>query len=101
MIYQHPIQSQRYQIATLHKAGIGCRHIGNVFECPHSTVAREISRNRNDGRYRADHAQRQATRRRREASTCARIAVCTWDLIEKHLREEWSPEQIKGNGIAT
>ena len=100
MSYQHLIQSQRYQIATLHKAGTGCRDIANVIECHHSTVAREISRNRNDGPYRAEQAHRQATRRRHEASTCARIEASTWELIEKHLREEWSPEQIKSNGIA-
>jgi IS30 family transposase len=100
MSYQHLTQQQRYQIATLHKEGFGSRAIGDVVECHHSTVAREIERNGGPDGYRANAAQRQAVQRRHAASTRPRIDASVWVVVDEHLREDWSPEQIVGHGIA-
>lgn len=100
MGYQHLTQHQRYQIATLHKGGLTSRQIADSVECHHSTVAREINRNGGRGSYRAQQAHRLATRRRHVASIRPRINPATWVSVEKHLREDWSPEQIVGSGAA-
>lgn len=97
MSYQHLTQSQRYQIDTLHNAGFTSRHIAGVISCHHSTVAREVRRNRCDDGYRVKAAHRQAVQRRHAASAIVRIDAAAWAIIAKHLREEqWSPEQIVG-----
>lgn len=100
MSYQHLTQSQRYQIATLHQSGVSTRNIGRHVECHHSTVAREVHRNSHDGSYRAARAQREAVRRRHDASSHPRIDATTWATVEEYLREDWSPEQIAGRGVA-
>lgn len=100
MSYQHLTQSQRYQIATLHREGVSGRTIGRHVVCHHSTVAREIQRNAHEGSYRAVDAQRKAVRRRHVASSRLRIDAATWAIVDEYLREDWSPEQIVGRGVA-
>jgi IS30 family transposase len=50
--------------------------------------------------YHAIDAHKQATRRRRAASVRPRIDEATWAIVERHLREELSPEQIVGCALA-
>lgn len=101
MKYQHLTQAQRYQIAALHAAGLTSRAIGEAVFCHHSTVAREVKRNAGEDRYRADRAHALAVKRRQQASSRTRIAPETWTRVEEHLRQDWSPEQIVGRGIAS
>ncbi len=97
MSYQHLTQAQRYQIGTLHKAGFTSRHIAEVIVSHHSTVAREVRRNRSEDGYHVVAAHRKAVRRRHAASARPQIDVAAWAIVEKHLREEqWSPQQIAG-----
>jgi len=58
-----------------------------------STISRELRRNRGKRGYRPKQAQ-QRTCERRQAKVNIRITPETWRLIEKLLREDWSPEQI-------
>lgn len=97
MSYQHLTQAQRYQIGTLHNAGFASRYIAEVISSHHSTVAREVRRNRSDDGYHVVAAHRHAVRRRHAASVRPQIDVAAWAIVEKRLREEqWSPEQIAG-----
>lgn len=100
MNYQHLTQGQRYQIARLNRAGLSCREIAAVVWCHHSTIARELKRHRLDGGYVAKKAHLAAVTRRHRASSRTRISLTTWTTIEVCLRDDWSPEQIVGRGIA-
>jgi transposase, IS30 family len=59
-----------------------------------STVSRELKRNQGGRGYRPQQAQQKAQERRVKATP--RIGVKTWAVVEKLLRQEWSPEQISG-----
>ena len=59
-----------------------------------STVSRELKRNCGRRGYRPQQAQQMALERRAKAKP--RIRAKTWAVVEKLLRQEWSPEQISG-----
>ena len=91
--YTQLTQEQRYQIYALMKVGICQTEIARVIGVHKSTISRERRRNRGLRGYRPKQAQRFAETRRAEATT-TRISLDTWILVERLLREDWSPEQI-------
>ena len=94
MSYHQLTQEQRYQIYALKKTGHSSSEIAEVIGVHKSTVGRELRRNRGGRGYRPQQAQKLAIKRRRKA--VLRIGVQTWSMVEKLLRQEWSPEQISG-----
>ena len=58
-----------------------------------STISREVCRNRGLQGYRPQQAHRLALHRR-QAKVQPRITPEHWRVIERLLREDWSPEQI-------
>ena len=60
-----------------------------------STISRELRRNRGARGYRPKQAQEKAQARKLNHVT-ARIQPQTWALIERYLRQDWSPEQVAG-----
>ena len=92
--YHQLTQAQRYQIYALQKTGHPGSEIADVIQVHKSTVSRELKRNRGQRGYRPQQAQRLAVRRRPKGAP--RITVEMWVLVEKLLRQEWSPEQISG-----
>jgi IS30 family transposase len=60
-----------------------------------STISRELKRNRGGRGYRPKQAQAKAEGRKLKHVT-TRIEAPTWALIEKQLRQDWSPEQVAG-----
>jgi len=60
-----------------------------------STVSRELKRNRGGRGYRPKQAHEFALARRKSRAR-PRISAATWDLVEKHLRLDLSPEQVSG-----
>ena len=60
-----------------------------------STTSRELTRNLGLRGYRPKQAH-QRTIFRRKNKARYQIDLTTWSLIEKQLRNEWSPEQIRG-----
>ena len=60
-----------------------------------STISREFKRNNSQRGYRCKYAHNQALNRRKEKATC-RILQPEWELVEKLIKEDWSPEQISG-----
>jgi len=92
--YRQLTQEQRYQIYALRKTGHSRTEIADVISVHKSTVSRELKRNRGRRGYRPQQAQRQALDRRQKG--VPRITVETWMLVEKLLRQDWSPEQISG-----
>ncbi len=89
--------AEREEIAVLLAQDLGVREIGRRIGRPHTTVAREVARNRNrDGTYRALTAQQRAEDRARrpkpgKLATNARLRAY---VVDKLTSQQWSPEQI-------
>jgi IS30 family transposase len=60
-----------------------------------ATISRELSRNQGGRGYRPKQAQELAQARKAHHITL-RIAPQTWALVERCLRQDWSPEQVAG-----
>ena len=62
-----------------------------------STISREIRRNRRaDGGYRAQAACEHTRARRARSRRNQRIGPEAWSLVERYLRQDWSPDQVSG-----
>lgn len=96
MSYAQLACEQRYQISALKKAGHNQTQIAGVIGCHKSTISRELRRNRGQKKYYPKLATERARRRRRQ-NHCQRITAPTWQRVERHLRQDWSPEQIHGH----
>jgi len=92
--YHQLTQEQRYQIYVLKKTGHSGSEIAEVIGVHKTTVSREWRRNRGGRGYRPAQAQQLALGRKPKA--VPRISAKTWAVVEKLLRQEWSPEQISG-----
>ena len=92
--YHQLTQEQRYQIYALMKTGHCGSEIADVIGVHKSTVSRELRRNRGGRGYRPQQAQKLVMERKPKA--VRRISAKTWAVVEKLLRQEWSPEQISG-----
>ena len=91
--YKQLTQEQRYQIYALMKAGLYQAQIADVIGVHKSTISREIQRNKGLRGYRPQQAHCFAEMRRAEVVR-TRISLHTWNLVERLLREDWSPEQV-------
>jgi IS30 family transposase len=96
MSYRQLAHGQRYQIYALKKAGHNQTQIAVVVGCHKSTISRELGRNRGQKKYYPKLATERARRRRRR-SHYQRITARSWQRVELHLRQDWSPEQIHGH----
>ena len=92
--YHQLTQEQRYQIYALKKTKHSLAEIAAVIGVNKSSVSRELKRNRGQRGYRPQQAQEKAVQRR--AKAVARITEADWGMVERLLRQEWSPEQISG-----
>jgi transposase, IS30 family len=61
-----------------------------------STITGELQRNTGQRSYRPKQAHALAQSRQRDRARTPRMAAHTWELVETHLRQEWSPRQISG-----
>ena len=92
--YHQLTQAQRYQISALRRTKHALSEIAMVLGVHKSTVSRELKRNRGQRGYRPQQAHELALGRRVEA--VPRITAQLWAIVEKLLRQDWSPEQISG-----
>ena len=98
MSYKQLIEGQRYQIEAYLREGFSYREIGKRLNVSHSTISREVKRNRiRDSHYLPEVAQAKALKRRCQAAKY-RISELTITFVEFGLNEKWSPEQIAGVG---
>ena len=93
--YSHLTSEQREYIANGLQRGHTQQAIAEVIGVSKSTVCREIKRNCLRGAYNPKTAQRKAKERRKGKSK-PRFDSQDWELVERLLRERWSPEQISG-----
>ena len=93
--YAQLTREQRYQIKALLDTDHNQREIADVLGVHKSSIQRELKRNRGKRGYRPKQANEKALARRKR-KTQARISAEIWVLVEKELREDWSPEQVSG-----
>ena len=93
--YKQLSREQRYQIYALMKAGLFQTKIAEIIGAHKSTISREIRRNRGLRGYRPKQAHSFAENRRAQAVR-TRISSTTWILVERLIKDDWSPEQISG-----
>jgi len=77
------------------KTGQNQTEIAQQLQVHKSTISRELTRNRGLRGYRPKQAHQMTVFRRQNKAT-HQIDFATWNLIEQQLRNEWSPEQIRG-----
>ncbi|MCK5783676.1 MAG: IS30 family transposase [Desulfobacterales bacterium] len=88
--------AQRYIIFAYLQAGISKRQMAIFLNVHHSTIFREIARNSTNGKYDPEAAEKQSQVRRKQAKKRRKISPHIWELVEKLLRLDFSPEQIAG-----
>ena len=92
--YRQLTQAQRYQIYALQKTGHSLSEIAEVIGVHKCTVSCELKRNRGKRGYRPQQAHSLAMERRQKGMP--RITAETWAVVERLLKQDWSPEQISG-----
>ena len=98
MQYHQITSEERYAIAALRRQGLSVRSIARDLARAPSTISREVARNRrsHDGGYRAFSACERTSARRRRSRRNERVTAEAWELVERYLRLDWSPEQVAG-----
>jgi IS30 family transposase len=97
MSYTQLTHEQRYHIYAHKKTGHFTQsEIADMLGVHKSTVSRELSRNRGGCGYRPKQAQEFALARR-QSRVRPRISQATWELVERHIRLDYSPEQVSGH----
>jgi IS30 family transposase len=97
MQYRQITSGERYAIAALRRQGLSARAIARDLGRAPSTISREVARNRRaDGGYRAFTACEHTSARRTRSRRNERITSETWEVVERYMRLDWSPEQVAG-----
>lgn len=98
MSYKQLTEGQRYQIDAYLREGFSYRAIADRLGVSHSTISREVRRNRfRDSHYLPEVAHTSALKRRYQAAKF-RIPALTITFVEFGLLQKWSPGQIAGVG---
>jgi len=94
--YQHLTREERYTIEQMSKAGYKQKAIAECLDRCESTISRELMRNQGARGYRHKQADGKARLRRFESRKRIKFTEELQRKVEKHLREDWSPEQVSG-----
>jgi IS30 family transposase len=99
MTYRQITSEERYTIATLRREGFNAAEIARRLGRHRSTISREVRRNssRWDGSYRPSKAVERTNGRRSRSRRNSYFTKADFALVERKLREDWSPEQISGH----
>jgi transposase, IS30 family len=90
-------EEERDRIAVLYARGVSIREIGRLLNREHTTISREVKRNRFGEGYNAIHAQHVAEERKSNAGKRHPLkGKETYAFVLEKLKEGWSPEQISG-----
>ncbi len=95
--YKHLTLKQRCQIFELKAIGLLQFQIAKKIGISPSTISREFKRNSGESGYEIWQSRYRSEQRRKNASSSPRkITSKIMGRIDKHLQEQWSPEQISG-----
>jgi IS30 family transposase len=99
MTYRQITSEERYTIAALRREGFNAAEIARRLGRHRSTISREVHRNssRWDGSYRPSKAIERTNGRRSRSRRNQHFTKADFALVEKKLKEDWSPEQIAGS----
>jgi len=93
--YSQLSQEERYTLSTFLAKGYSIPEIAKELGRHPSTLYREKKRNvRPSGRYAAFVAHSYAVARNHRCHRGSRFSAAQWAVVERHLRLQWSPEQI-------
>jgi IS30 family transposase len=95
-MYTHLTQEERYHIYELQAMGKSMRQTAKELKRDHSTISREIKRNKGARGYRPHQAHSFAMERRLGCANGPRVVEQTWEAAQLSIKEKWSPEQIAG-----
>ena len=98
MSYKQLIEGQRYQIEAYLREGLSYREIGKRLNVSHSTISREVRRNRVKESHYLPEVAHAKTLKRRYLAAKHRLCEMTIAFVEFCLAQKWSPEQIAGVG---
>jgi len=98
MHYRQITSPERYLISMLRQWGFNPSQTAHVLGRHRSSISREIHRNatRADGGYRPFTASERARGRRSRSRRTTHFTPAQWRVVWRHLRQQWSPEQIAG-----
>ena len=94
--YTRLTEDERYQIYEGVTERLSHREISVLINKHHSTVSREVQRNRGLRGYRPKQAQEAARQRCQLKPRHQKLTPAIQALIAKNVAFEWSPEQIQG-----
>lgn len=96
MLYRHLTERERYVISHLHGSGYSDREIGRRLQRSHTTISREVARNKGPyARYWYTYTHDKAIARRHQPrhKRC-QDNIQLMNYIKRQLEQKWSPEQI-------
>ena len=98
MSYRQITSDERYMIARLRQHRFNQTAIADILGRHRSSISRECRRNCSDGAgpYRPRTAAERARARRTRSRRNSQFNADDWRLVERLLRQQWSPEQIAG-----
>lgn len=95
-MYKQLTREQRYTIDLLLKDKVKKNKIAKMLSVSPSTITRETQRNSGKRGYSHHIAQMMAEERKERLPGNRSIKKDLWDRVDKMLKEDWSPMQIKG-----
>jgi len=98
LTYHQITLEERISIAVLRRQGESVAGIARELGRHRSTIYREVRRNSSphDGCYRSSKADSWTRTRRSHSRRNQRLTRQEWHLVERLLKEDWSPQQIAG-----
>ena len=94
--YTRLTEDERYQIYEDKFMGLSHRQIAKKLNRHHSTISREVARNKGLRNYRPRQAHQFAQQRHLLKPKYIKMTIDVQKLISKHMKKDWSPEQIQG-----
>ena len=89
-------EEERFHLYIMINQGISLRKIAKGMDRCHSTLSRELRRNKGKKGYRYKQAQKKSSDRHRVKSKFKKLTKDLKKYIIKNLQNNWSPEQICG-----
>ena len=98
MRYTQITSNERYTLGVLRRQGFTDAEMARALGRHRSTIGREFQRNHSeyDGAYRPSIAQERTNGRRVRSRRNSHFGAVEWQLVDRLLREKFSPEQISG-----
>ncbi len=93
---KHLTLKERYQISAFIEAGLKKTEIAKKIGKNKSSISRELKRNKSPSGYDPEKANNKAEKRKKESHKNKKFNKEMKMKIEEKIKENWSPEQIKG-----